>query len=131
MAKIGQWGQYLTFRVSSSKTLTFQDMQRSADVEIQEHGVAVGKPRMQFVAPNLEEVSFTMEINALQYRKPAGIISTLINAMNSGIYAPLVIGGRVILQKAILTKVDTDYETVIAKGKILAVKVSVTMKEYN
>ena len=51
--------------------------------------------------------------------------------MNSGIYAPLVIGGRVILQKAILTKVDTDYETVIAKGKIFAIKVNVTMKEYN
>lgn len=131
MAKIGQWGQFLTFRVSSRKTLTFQDMQRSADVEIQEHSVIVGKPKVQFVAPNLEEVSFTMEINALQYRKPARVISTLISAMHSGVYAPLVIGGRVILQKAILKKVDTDYETVISKGKILAVKVNVTMKEYN
>lgn len=131
MAKIGQWGQFLTFRVSSHKVLTFQDMQRRADVQIQEHEVIVGKPKVQFVAPNLEEVSFTMEINAMQYKKPARIVSTLINAMQSGVYAPLVIGGRVVLQKGILTSVSTDYETVISKGKILAIKVDVSMKEYN
>ena len=131
MAKVGSWGSFLTFRVSDSKVLTFQDMQHSAGAEVQEHETVVGKPRLQFIAPGLEEVSFTMEISALQYRKPARVMSTLINALQSGVYAPLVIGGRVVLQKAILTKVDTDFKTIISRGKIYGIEIRVTMKEYN
>ena len=111
--------------------LTFQDMQHSADVQVREHSVIVGKPKLQFVAPNLEEVSFTMEINALHYKKPASVMRLLLDAMQSGVYAPLVIGGRVVLQKAMLTKVGTDFETVLSKGKIFSIKVDVSMKEYN
>lgn len=131
MAKVGSWGSFLTFRVSDSKTLTFYDMQHSAEVDVQEHSTIVGKPRLQFVAPSLEEVSFSMEITALQYRKPARVMSRLIQAMQSGVYAPLIIGGRVILQKAILTKVDTNFKTIISRGRIFGIEVSVTMKEYN
>jgi len=131
MSQIGRWGQILSFRTSKRKMLTFQDMQHSADVQVQEHSVIVGKPKLQFVAPNLEEVSFTMEINALHYKKPASVMRLLLDAMQSGVYAPLVIGGRVVLQKAMLTKVGTDFETVLSKGKIFSIKVDVSMKEYN
>ena len=131
MSQIGRWGQILSFRTSKRKMLTFQDMQHSADVQVQEHSVIVGKPKLQFVAPNLEEVSFTMEINALHYKKPASVMRLLLDAMQSGVYAPLVIGGRVVLQKAMLTKVGTDFETVLSKGKIFSLKVDVSMKEYN
>lgn len=131
MAKVGSWGSFLTFKVSDRKVLTFQDMQHSAEVDVQEHGTIVGKPRLQFVAPALEEVSFTMEIDALHHKKPARVMSQLVQAMQSGVYAPLIIGNRVILQKAILTKVDTNFKTVIARGKIFAIEISVTMKEYN
>ena len=131
MAKVGSWGSFLTFRVSDSKVLTFQDMQHSAEVEVQEHSTIVGKPRLQFVAPALEEVSFSMEIDAMHYRKPTRVMSRLIQAMQSGVYAPLVIGGRVILQRAILTKVDTNFKTIISRGRIYGIEISVTMKEYN
>ena len=131
MSQIGRWGQILSFRTSKRKMLTFQDMQHSADVQVQEHSVIVGKPKLQFVAPNLEEVSFTMEINALHYKNPASVMRLLLDAMQSGVYAPLVIGGRVVLQKAMLTKVGTDFETVLSKGKIFSIKVDVSMKEYN
>ena len=106
-------------------------MQHSAEVEVQEHSTIVGKPRLQFVAPALEEVSFSMEITALHYKKPVRVMNKLIQAMQSGVYAPLVIGGRVILQRAILTKVDTNFKTIISRGRIFGIEVSVTMKEYN
>lgn len=131
MAQVGSWGSYLTFRVSRKKMVTFQSMQHSAGVEVQEHSTIVGKPKLQFVAPALEEVSFTMELDAMHCKKPATVMNQLLQAMQSGVYAPLVIGGRVILQRAIITKVDTDLKTIISRGKIYGIGINVTMKEYN
>lgn len=131
MATIGSWGNILTFKVSRRKALTFKDMKMKSSAEIAEHAVIKGKPHLQFVAPNLGEVTFRIEVEASRYKKPAKLIEILKAALETGIYAPLVVGNRVILSRAILTDFSTDFETIISRGKIWGLAFDITMKEYN
>lgn len=130
MSKIGNWGQILKFQTSDSRVLTFSDMEHSADVAVAEHAVIVGKPKLQFIAPNLEEVTFSIELNAILCKNPYRVRLKLVDAMQKGLYAPLVVGNRLILQNALCTKVSASYDEVIRHGKIFALKIDVSMKEY-
>lgn len=131
MSKIGNWGQIVKFRVNDDRMLTFQDMNHSADVATAEHATVVGKQRLQFIAPNAETVTFTIELNASMYRKPIRVRNALVDAMQKGLYAPLVVGGRLIMARALCTSVGTAYDVIINRGRIYSLKLDVTMKEYN
>ena len=128
--KIGNWGSIIKFRVSDSSVLTFKEMSHSVPVQTQTHTRCNGKPRIQFVAPGLETVSFTMEIVASQYKKPVNIEKKLKSAAQNGTVAPLVIGNRVVLSQAIISNMSAAYDVVIMNGKIYSIKINVTMTEY-
>lgn len=130
--KIGNWGSGLKFQTSDDRVLTFNRMSRSLSVNTNKHKVLGGqKPRLEFVGPDLETVTFTMELNALLCRRPKKVEETLCQRAKNGNYYPLVIGGRVILKNAIITKISSAYEIVMKKGEIFSMKIDVTMTEYN
>jgi len=131
MSKVGNWGQILKFRVDDDRLLTFGDMNHSADVATAEHATIVGKQRIQFIAPNAETTTFTIELNASMYRKPIRVRSTIVDAMQKGLYAPLVVGGRLIMANALCTKVGTAYDVIVNRGRIYSLKLDITMREYS
>ncbi len=130
--KVGNWGNIIKFKVSENKILTFQDgMEKTSSAQFQTHTLCNGKPKLQFIAPGLENVHFTMELNAALCKHPVRYEQSLRRAQRSGKYAPLVIGGRCILNNAIITEMSVSYDKIVLDGKIAAMKIDVTMSEYN
>lgn len=128
--KVGSWGDIIKFSVSEDKILTFSGMKHSTPVQVQTHTRVNGKPKLQFVAPGLDTVSFTMELHGMYCRKPKKTEDLLRNAAQSGTYAPLVVGNRTILRQAIITSLSSSYDEVIMDGRVLSMKIDVTLTEY-
>lgn len=131
MAKIGNWGTHIKFQTSDQKVLTFSNMKRKASARTSKHNLINGKPKLEFNGADLQSITFTMELNAMLGVKPKKIESRLIRQLNEGAVAPLVIGGRSICRKAMLTGISASYDVVLKKGEILSMKIDVTMSEYN
>lgn len=129
--RVGNWGNIIKFKVSERKVITFKEMRHSIPIQTQKHVTCIGKPKLQFIAPDLETLSFTMELNAMLCKHPKQYEEKLIRAAQSGVYAPLVIGRKTILQKAIITSLSTSYDIVIRDGGIYSLKIDVSMSEYN
>lgn len=130
--RIGNWGSGIKFQTSDDRILTFKNMKHSFSANIQKHKVMGGKkPLLEFTGPDLETVTFTIELNALLCHRPIEVEKKLLKRAEAGQYYPLVIGGRRILKQAMITKMSTGYDIVLKKGEIYSMKIDVTMTEYN
>ena len=130
--KIGNWGSGVKFQTSDSRVLTFTSMKHSFSAQTSKHKVLGGvKPRLEFLGPDLETVTFTMELNALLCHKPQKVEEKLLKAARKGVSYPLVIGGKSILKKAIITSMSASYDIVLKKGEIYSIKIDVTLTEDN
>ncbi len=130
--RIGNWGSGIKFQTSDDRVLTFKNMKHSFSANTQKHNVLGGKkPKLEFTGPDLETVTFTIELNALLCRKPRAVEEQLLKRAQNGQYYPLVIGGTRILKQAIITKMSSGYDIVLKKGEIYSMKIDVTMMEYN
>lgn len=128
--KIGKWGSVIKFQTSDKRILTFQGMQRNFSARTSHHNVIGKKPRLEFMGGDLETVTFTIELNALLCKKPRKVEDKLFNKARKGYYAPLVVGKRRILKKAMITSVSSEYDVVMQKGRLYSLKIDVTMTEY-
>lgn len=131
MAKIGNWGSGIKFQTSDKKVLTFTGMKRKATAQTSKHNMINGRPRLEFHGADLQTVTFTIELNAMLGVKPKTIESKLIKSLAAGTVAPLVIGGRSICRRAMLTGLSSSYNVVLKKGEVLSMNIDVTMTEYN
>ena len=130
MSKIGNWGTGIKFQTSDSMILTFTDFKRKASVRTNKHNMINGKPKLEFLGSDLQTVTFRMELNALLGVRPRKVEDKIIRKMNAGYVAPLVIGGKKILSKAMVTNVSSAYNIVLRRGEILSMVIDVTMMEY-
>lgn len=130
--KIGNWGSGIRFQTSDERILTFDGMKHSFSANIQKHKVLGGrKPKLEFVGPDLETVTFTIELNALLCHRPKKVEEALLIRARQGSHYPLVVGGKRILNQAIITSMSASYDVVLKKGEIYSMKIDVTMTEYN
>lgn len=131
MASIGSWGSALVFTTSDYRILTFKDLKRTASATWASHSRVGQKDRTEFVRPDLQQVTFTIELNAMLGVRPRDTIEAIVAAVENGQVAPLVIGGRKVggdLWK--ITKATDAWETVYTRGELVRAKVDVTMEEY-
>ena len=131
MAKIGNWGSYLKFMTSDETVLTFTDMTRKGTVRVAKHNLINRKPELEFIGPDLQTVTFKMELNALLGTRPRKQEEKLYKKMNAGAVAPLVIGGRKVLSRAIITGISSAYNIVIKRGEVLSMTLNITMTVYH
>lgn len=131
MAKIGNWGSYIRFETSNRKVLTFDGFKRELSVRTSKHSLVNGGEKLEFGGRALQTVSFSMTLNAMLGVRPRIIETRLIRYMNQGMVAPLVIGGRIILRQAIITKMSESYDIVMRRGEVAKMTINVTMSEYN
>lgn len=131
MATIGNWGSSIKFQTSSSKILTFRNFKRKVMARTSKHEMIGGQTKVEFHGTDLQAITFTVEVNALLGVKPRTVEKKLLGALRSGTVAPLVIGGRVICGKAMLTGVSAAYNEVLQKGEVLSMSLDLTMTEYN
>ena len=130
--RVGNWGSGIKFHTSDDRILTFKNMKHSFSANFQKHKVMGGKkPKVEFTGPDLDTVTFTIELNALLCHQPKAVEEKLLKRASKGQYYPLVVGGKRILKKAMITKMSAGYDIVLKKGEIYSMKIDVTMMEYN
>lgn len=128
MAKIGNWGSYLKFSTNDNRILTFTNFRRKIAARTAKHSIIGTKPRLEYLGKDLEGITFTIELNAMLGVKPYKEEQKLIKKV--GYVAPLVIGGKKICSKAMLTGLSDAYGIVLKRGEIFSMKIDVTMTEY-
>lgn len=131
MAKIGNWGTYVRFETGRNRTLTFDGFKREIGVRTSKHALINGEEKLEFNGTELQTVSFSMTLNAMLGVRPRLVEAKLIECMKKGIAAPLVVGNRIILRKAIITKLSESYDIVMKRGEVAMMTINVTMSEYN
>jgi len=128
MAKIGNWGSYLKFSTNDNRILTFTNFRRKISARTAKHSIIGTKPRLEYLGKDLESITFTIELNAMLGVKPYKEEQRLIRKV--GYVAPLVIGGKKICSKAMLTGLSDAYGIILKRGEIFSMKIDVTMTEY-
>ena len=128
MAKIGNWGSYLKFSTNDNSIPTFTDFRTKISARTAKHSIIGTKPRLEYLGKDLESITFTIELNAMLGVKPYKEEQRLIRKV--GYVAPLVIGGKKICSKAMLTGLSDAYGIILKRGEIFSMKIDVTMTEY-
>ena len=128
MAVIGNWGSFVKFQTSSWGVFTFNNFKRKQTVRTVEHALICQYPKLEYMGPALQDITFTMELNALLGVRPKMVEELLINRL--GWIAPLVIGGRNICSQAMLIGLTESYDIIMSMGEVMSMKIDVTMKEY-
>lgn len=127
MATIGNWGSAIKFQTSDKRILTFKNMKYNFSARISKHNMINGWPIVEFVGPDLQTTTFTVELNALLGVRPKVIEDKLWYSLAEGVVAPLVVGGRNICSRAMLTNMSTAYDVVLKKGEIMSMTIDLTM----
>ena len=130
MAKIGNWGRYLRFQTSDRRILTFSGMSRTMSMRTVKHQTIGTIPKIERLGRDNEQVTFTIELNALICKKPKNVEETLRKAAYMGRVAPLVIGRRRIIGRAMITSISDAYDIVWKRGELYSLKMNITMMEY-
>lgn len=130
MARIGNWGSYIRFQTSDSRILNFDGFKRKGSVRVAKHNIIGKKPRLEFLGPDLQTVTFRIELNAMNGVRPRKEEEKMIRRMNAGYVAPLVIGGKKVCGQAMITAMSDAYNIVLKKGEVLSMTIDVTMTEY-
>lgn len=125
---VGTYGNII-FTVSAHRLYLIDGFSRKAGAKIEEHQVTGGKPRAEFIAPTLDEVSFTITLLASHGVNPAAEVEKLRTICGGGQVHRLMIGGRN-LGKFLLTEVSDDWEKSTGDGRVMVAKVKVSFKEY-
>ncbi|MCM1307585.1 MAG: phage tail protein [Butyrivibrio sp.] len=127
---IGYFGD-IVFTTSDKKILSFSGFKLSAGGSWGEHKRNGGKSRWEFMGPDSQSVSFTVELDANYGVKPRKELEKLIEYTERGYVAPLVIGNRNIGSgKWRLIKVSSSWGHIMSGGELVKASVSLTLGEY-
>ena len=131
MAKIGNLGKLITFKVSSKKVLTFNDMTRKISGRWAVHEVIRGKPKSEFLGAALQEVSLTVMLSSSLGVKPRKTLERIRKAVEKGEHFTFVIGGKPVSKnKWKITEASEAWDIVMSKGELIQAKVELTLSEY-
>lgn len=130
MAKLGNWGTYLKFVTSDTRILNFNGFKREVTARTTNHAPIGAKPKIEFLGSELQNITFTIYINASWGVSPKKIEKKLIRCVENGTVAPLVIGRRSICKNAMLVGVSESYGIVLERGEVYSAQFDLTMTEY-
>ena len=130
MGQIGSLGD-VVFEVSSEKVQTFKDLKRNSAARIATHEIIGQKPILEFIAPGLEEISFTMHLNiglGVNIKETLDLLRTM---RDGGRVVDLIIAGEPITDnKWLVTSLSESVNFTDGEGNLLSVDVEVSLKEY-
>lgn len=128
---IGNWGTEIVFRVSEREALLLQNLSRTVTAEWAKHSRIGLKDQSEFIRPGLQQVTFTMVLDATLGIRPRATIERLEAATERGEVNTLVIGGRRVGHyRWKITNQSETWETLLNGGELLRASVSVAMEEY-
>ena len=127
---IGALGD-IVFKVAANDINTFQEFVRNSSGRWAYHAVHMRKPKSEFLGPELDTITFSMQLEASLGRNPRYEMERLMILTRTGEALPLVIGGDGLgYYRWTVESAEQQYVRVNKKGKVLSGIVSVTLKEY-
>ncbi len=122
----------ISFRVSSSSDIfTYDNFSRSASSRTSTHEIIGEKALTEYLGPGLQEISFTIKLNAQWGVNPLTEIERLIDYCESGTVLTFTMGNkRVGNYRWLIDSVDTTAKYYDFQGNILSAEASIKLKEY-
>lgn len=109
----------------------FDSLTSKKSVNYAEHALIEGRPRLQRVGTNLEELSISIRLHA-SFTDPESDISAMETAKEDGEIMPLVLGNGVFAGEYVILSLSRTLEQTDPLGNIVSAKVSLELKEvYN
>lgn len=130
MAIVGSFGDVI-FEAKTTRAQTFDNLQRSGSSKWTEHNILNYRPKMEFGGPDLEEMSFTMVLNAVRGVNPIDQIIKLRNMRDTGKNATFILGGESVSSNNwVITNLTEGHRSIDPHGNLILAEVSVSLKEY-
>lgn len=130
MAAIGTFAG-VVFSVSDKTVKTFNNMKWHISGNYAEHDRHMRRDLLEFLGPELETISFEMDLSVFLGVNPLTEIKKLRTIVQTGKTDRLVIGGQVYgAYKWVMTDLSTEMKRFDKKGNLLSAKANVSMKEY-
>lgn len=123
-------GAYLgmTFTVSDYRVLTpASGMKRTIAARFASHTPIGGKPKLEYLGKETEQVTFTIEVNSLYGVRPQSFVRQLKRKV--GKHGNLILGGERI-SNYVLKQIDITYYETTADGYVMRAGVDLTLEEY-
>ena len=131
MAKIGNFGKLIVFETSDSRILNFNNFQRTVSASWQSHERIGKKPLSEFAGPELQEITFSVTLNAQYGIQPRKVLENLEKAVETGQVELLIIGAAKIgKNRWKIVKMSEAWETILNRGELLKATVNLTVEEY-
>ena len=129
--QIGNIGKKIIFETSDSRILTYSKFNKTVKGRWAKHEVIMQKPRSEFVGADLQEVTFSINVNAMYGVKPNQIITELERIVETGEVNVFVLGGKLVGGgNWIIPQISEAYNKQMRDGELLSATIDITMKEY-
>ncbi|WP_404427311.1 phage tail protein [Ureibacillus chungkukjangi] len=127
---IGYYGD-IHFETNDSRILTFSDFQRNTASRWAKHEVIGKKPTSEFIGPDLDTISFTIQLNGQYGVHPLKEMDRWLVKARAGSAAKLVIGNKFLgVDKWVVKSVSQMWGTILNKGQVLSGNLDIELEEY-
>lgn len=127
---IGYFGK-IKFITNDKRILTFTDFKRDSSARFEKHGVIGRKPLKEFLGPELDTITFTIQLSAAHGVNPRVEAEKWLRINRAGLAYPLVIGTRALgLDKWTVENVSQAWGVVLNQGELYSCNVDITLEEY-
>jgi len=121
----------IIFETSDRRILTFQGFTRNASANWHEHDRYLRKPAGEFLGPELDTVTFTVQLNASLGVNPQYEADRWLIKCRAGTVGTLMVGNKGYgVDKWRVDDVSQSFNTVYQNGKVYSIDVDVTLTEY-
>lgn len=131
MNKIGSLGP-VVFVVSDEATRTIEDFNRSSAGRFARHDIIGRKPKLEFLGPGADSVTFRMTFAPIYRLNPRKEMDRLTELERAGKALPLVIGGKGVGQSGlwVITDLSQSWDVLDHRGNVLSSSVDISLEEY-
>lgn len=115
------------------KVLTIDEFKRTSSGRWATHEIlgAKNKPKLEFIGPSLEEISFSILLNSSVGVDPEAELIKLRQFRDEGIICTLILGSKQVTDHSlVIQRIDEAHKTIDNKGKILVAAVNLSLMEY-
>jgi hypothetical protein len=127
---IGYFGDII-FETSDSRILNFSGFKRDAAGRWTKHDTIGKKPVSEFLGPDLDTITFTVNLNGSNGIKPREEMDRWLEYARNGEAEILVIGNKPLgVDKWTVQSISQAWDVVWNNGELYSGKVDVTLQEY-
>ena len=125
---IGSFGN-IVFETSTERIRTFDGFSRTGAARFAEHAVIDGKPRLQHTGTDLDEISFSVRLDAGLGLNPAEELEKVREILAAGDEQKLILNGKV-LGDFVLTSIEEAWTRVDNQGRLITASLNLSLKAF-